>query len=176
MEAEAAATRDSPPPGTDLLAQGDDRFTLKINFDARQPRTGYPSYEDTSYKASISPSWNAIFASVAPSMINEASEFALNQAFKDFLTKESLRRYQSRKEFKGRGLRNFRFHKDEIETCIVQLRALGLISESKNEKGMVERAEKKVESVGGLVAYVGFGLVAWGRSTWSRRKQEKGGV
>jgi len=136
LEAEAAATRDSPPPGTDLLAQGDDRFAIDITFEARQPLSGYPSYEDTTYTASIAPSWNAIFAAVAPSMINEASDSALHQAFRDFLTRESQRRYEARKEFKGRGLRNFRFRKDEIETCIVQLRALGLISESDKKRSV----------------------------------------
>lgn len=136
LEAEAAATRESPPPGTDLLAQGDDRFTLNISFDARQLLSVYPSYEDTSYTASITPTWNAIFAAVAPTMINEASDSALHQAFRDFLTRESQRRYQGRKEFKERGLRNFRFHKDEIETCVVQLRALGLISESDKKRSV----------------------------------------
>ena len=136
LEAEAVATRDSPPVGTELLAQGEDRFTLNIIFAARESLSSYPYHEDTDYKATIASTWNSIFAAVAPSMINEASDSALHHAFNDFLTKESLRRYQGRKEFKERELVRFRFQKDEIETCIVQLRALGLIRESDKKRSV----------------------------------------
>jgi Domain of unknown function (DUF4062) len=137
LEAEAAAARDIPPPGTESLAQGDDRFTLSIAFTARKSLgDNYPYHEDTRYTASITPTWNSIFAAVAPSMINEAPDAALHRAFRDFLTKESQRRYQGRKEFKERELRDFGFHKDEIETCIVQLRALGLIRESDKKRSV----------------------------------------
>jgi Domain of unknown function (DUF4062) len=136
LEAEAAAVRDSPPPGTESLAQGDDRFELKIAFTARESLSSYPYDKDLRYTASITPTWNAIFAAVAPSMINEAADAALHRAFRDFLTKESLRRFQGRKEFKDRELRDFAFHKDEIETCIVQLRALGLIRDSDKKRSV----------------------------------------
>jgi hypothetical protein len=136
LEAEAIATRDSPPPGTELLAQGEDRFALNIEFDARRSVSSYPFEEDTRYKALITPTWNSIFASVAPSMINESSASALQHAFTDFLTKESRRRYQNRKQFKESELRRFTFQKDEIETCIVQLRALGLIKESDKKRSV----------------------------------------
>ena len=136
LEAEALAARDSPPSGTEALAQAEDRFPLSIEFTARLRLSDYPYREDTRYTASITPSWNSIFASVAPSMINEASDNALRRAFTDFLTGESLRRYGKRKEFKERELRDFNFQKDEIETCIVQLRALGLISESDKKRSV----------------------------------------
>jgi hypothetical protein len=136
LEAEAAATRDSPPPGTESLAQGDDRFELNIEFTARQRLPGHPYHKDLRYTASITPTWNAIFAAVAPSMINEAADAALHRVFRDFLIKESQRRFKNRKEFKDRELLGFSFQKDEIETCIVQLRALGLIRESDKKRSV----------------------------------------
>lgn len=136
LEAEAAAARDSPPAGTESLAQGDDRFTLNIAFTSRESLSSYPYTKDTRYSASITPTWNAIFAAVAPSMINESADAALHRTFRDFLTKESLRRFQNRKEFKDRELRDFSFHKDEIETCIVQMRALGLIRDSDKKRSV----------------------------------------
>lgn len=52
------------------------------------------------------------------------------------MRRESLRAFQGRKEFKGRTLRDFAFHSDEIETCIVQLRALGLIKENDRKRSV----------------------------------------
>lgn len=136
LEQEAASLRDRPPPGTEVLAQGDDKFELRLSFAARKEVPAYPYHEDQGYTASITPSWNAIFAAVAPSMINEASDASLRQSFRDFLRRESLRAFQGRKEFKGRTLRDFAFHSDEIETCIVQLRALGLIKENDRKRSV----------------------------------------
>lgn len=136
LEQEAASLRDKPPSGTEVLAQGDDKFELHLSFDARKTISGYPFHEDQGYTASITPTWNAIFAAVAPTMINEASDVALRQAFNDFLRRESLKAFQSRKEFKDRNLINFVFRKDEIETCMVQLRALGLIKENDRKRSV----------------------------------------
>jgi hypothetical protein len=118
------------------LAQRDDRFEVNIAFTAREATSSYPYQKDLRYTASITPTWNAIFAAVGPSMINEAGGTALHRTFRDYLTKESLRRFQGRKEFKNRELRDIAFQKDEIETCIVQLRALGLISESDKKRSV----------------------------------------
>jgi hypothetical protein len=136
LEKQAAALRDRPPAGTEALAQGDDHFELNLSFDARKKIPSYPYYEDQGYTASITPTWNAIFGAVAPTMINEASDQALRQAFRDFLTRESLKAFQSRKEFKDRELRHFSFRADEIETCVVQLRALGLIKENDRKRSI----------------------------------------
>jgi hypothetical protein len=136
FEQEAAALRDRPPSGTEVLAQGDDKFELHLSFVAQKKLSAYPYHEDQGYTASITPTWNALFAAVAPSMINEASDLALRQAFNDFLRRESMKAFQSRKEFKERELRNFSFRKDEIETCMVQLRALGLIKENDRKRSI----------------------------------------
>jgi hypothetical protein len=136
LEQEAVALRDQPPPGTENLAQGDDRFELHLSFKARKAIKEYPYHEDQGYTASITPSWNAIFAAVAPTMINEASDASLRQSFRDFFGRESVKAFQGRKEFKDRTLRDFSFHRDEIETCIVQLRALGLIKENDRKRSV----------------------------------------
>ena len=136
LEQEAASLRDRPPPGTDALAQGDDKFEFHLSFVARKELTDYPYHDDQDYKASITPTWNSLFAAVAPSMINEASNVGLRQKFRDFLQRESLRAFQGRREFKERSLRSFEFRDDEIETCIVQLRALGLIKENDRKRSV----------------------------------------
>jgi hypothetical protein len=136
LEQQAAALRDRPPAGTEALAQGDDHFELHLSFVARKELPSYPYHEDQGYTASITPTWNAIFAAVAPPMINEASDQGLRKAFRDFLTRESLKAFQNRKEFKGKTLWDFSFRADEIETCMVQLRALELIRENDRKRSV----------------------------------------
>lgn len=136
LEQEAAESRDQPPPGTESLAQGDDKFELHLSFKSRKVIKVYPYHEDQGYTASITPSWHAIFAAVAPTMINEASDASLRNSFREFFSRESLKAFQGRTEFKDRTLREFTFRTDEIETCIVQLRALGLIKENDRKRSV----------------------------------------
>lgn len=136
LEQQAQSLRDKPPAGTEILSQGDDKFEIHMSFDARKELSEYPYHDDQRYTASIRPTWNAIFAAVAPSMINESSEAGLRQSFNEFLRRESIRTFQSREEFKGRELISFSFRKDEIETCVVQLRALGLIKENDRKRSI----------------------------------------
>jgi hypothetical protein len=124
----ASAERDTgPPPGTEGLAQGNDRIQLSISFTARVVGSRYPYDQDLRYRGSISPTWNQTFAAVAPSMTNEATDQSLRLKIQAFISQEARRLYQSEKKLKGRELVEFSHSPTEIDTCIVQLRALGLI-------------------------------------------------
>jgi hypothetical protein len=125
---QASADRDTgPPPGTEALAQGDDRVELNVQFTARPNSSKYPHDKDTGYRASISPTWNQIFAAVAPTMTNEATDHVLRAALKSFLSQETAKAYRDKSQFKNMQLVEFRQTSSEIDTCIIQLRALGLI-------------------------------------------------
>jgi len=60
-------------------------------------------------------------------MTNEATDGVLRSAIKTFITQEASRVYQSKKQFKDKNLVEFAHTSSEIDTCIIQLRALGLI-------------------------------------------------
>lgn len=148
-----ASVRDAgPPPGTDELAQGTDRFEINIAFTARPNGSVYPHDNDRRYRASINPTWNAMFAAVAPTMINEATDAALRNALRMFLLSEANRSYQDRKEFNSKQLREFSIADEQIDTCIVQMRALGLIKE--NDK------KRSVKDVGTYWALTPYGNTA----------------
>jgi len=152
---QVAATRDTgPPPGTDELAQGTDRFEISFNFTARPYDSHYPHVADTRYKATISPTWNSIFAAVAPTMINEATDKGLRNSLNSFFLGEARRSYQSRKQFKEKTLREFTFPDYQFDTCIVQMRALGLIKE--NDK---RRSLKDTGTYWALTAYGNSAMV-----------------
>lgn len=127
LECELENERTAPPPGTEDLRQGDDNFEIEFRFVARKELEKYPYHDDTSYMATIEPTWNDIFAEVAPKMINECSDADLRTAFRSHFTALANADFGKDKDLKGRQLRNFRFKNEDLDTCIVQLRALGLI-------------------------------------------------
>ena len=132
LEKEAASIRDRPPAGTEDLAQGDDRFEFRLRFFSKSSRF----HEGKMHTSSMMLSWNSIFAATAPSMINEASDQDLRASFKGFLSGEARRIFQIDKAFEGQILEDFSFPNREIETCIIQLRALGLIRESEKKRSL----------------------------------------
>jgi len=127
-ELEAAATADAltPPPGTEQFEQGEDGFEVRIALRARD----VDAYTSEPSSGSIVFSWNDIFAGVAPTMINEASDTDLRAAFNEFFEARTREEWKNLKAIKGRVLSSFTIPKEQMETCIIQFRALGLIRES----------------------------------------------
>lgn len=138
LEAETSKLRDSPPPGSEDLASGEDQFEVALTFQAG-PETYFngPGQEASlTYSGSVEQSWNEIFAAVAPTLITEASDAALKRTMRNFLEQAAFDNYSEFDEFKGRRLSSFRIDSDDIDTCIVQLRALGLIQESDKKRSV----------------------------------------
>lgn len=134
LETELESTRTSAPAGTEVLMQGDDPFEMQLSFYAAPHGGGYSSRRG--YTATISPSWNEIFAGVAPVLISEANEPALRQAFKNSLSKISKNEFKDHEDLEDQTLSDFSFSNDDIYTCMVQLRALGLIKESDKKRSI----------------------------------------
>lgn len=137
LQSELDRTRTDPPPGTEDLMQGEDPFMVNLSFRARTPG-GYVSPKE--YTASFGPTWNEIFAGVAPVLINEASEPALRNAFRSHFTRLAHEVFNKSEDVEGKVLDRFKFRDDEIDTCIVQLRALGLIRESDRKRSVRDTA------------------------------------
>jgi hypothetical protein len=136
LEREAVSIRDKPPVGSEHLAQDEDQFECSVAFTGRDKTERYPYPSDIRYRASITPTWNAIFAAVAPCMINEARDQTLRNAFTSYLQQESYKAFAQRKEFKERALVDFKFSSIDIDTCMIQLRALGLIQASDKKRSL----------------------------------------
>jgi hypothetical protein len=73
LEAHLEVSRTQPPDSARDLAQGTDTFAFRYSFIARRYKTTY-DYDDTSYSSGLSLTWENIFAAVAPTLINEASD------------------------------------------------------------------------------------------------------
>jgi len=138
LQAELVASRSAPPLGTEDLMQSDDAYKMKVSFGATPSGGGWN--DERKYNSSISPTWNELFAGVAPVMINETTEPSLRSAFKSYLTSISRAEFTEHPELESNSLSSFSFSKSEIDTCMIQMRALGLIKESDKKRSVRDTA------------------------------------
>ncbi|MYN65607.1 MAG: DUF4062 domain-containing protein [Acidobacteria bacterium] len=136
LEQSAEADKTHPPEGTEDLMQGDDEFEIHFEFVAS---SGY-SDEDEKHRGSHRFTWNAIFGAVAPGMINECPEHRLSINFRHAFAQGARAAMRSKKNLRGYKLVQFQFSDDEIETCLLQFRALGLIVESVRARSVKDRS------------------------------------
>lgn len=128
LQTELSRARISAPKGSEGLAQGDQEHSIRFSFSATPPG----DYQSSTWSSSFNPTWNEIFACIAPLMIHEATEPALKHALDSLSETENDERLREDKRLARAALRNFRIGQDDFQTIKVQLRALGLIA--KNDK------------------------------------------
>ena len=126
LQAELSRVRVSAPKGSEGLAQGDEEHSVRFSFYATAPGT----FQDATWSSSFTPTWNEIFACIAPLMIHEATEPALKSALDSLAETENLDRLQKEKSLARHRLHSFHISQEDFQTIKVQLRALGLIAKS----------------------------------------------
>ena len=126
LQTELSRARISAPKGSEGLAQGDEEHAINFSFAAKAPG----EYQSQTWSSSFSPTWNEMFACIAPLMIHEATEPALKSALDNFAETENLGRLRADKRLVRHALARFRISEDDFQTVKVQLRALGLIAKS----------------------------------------------
>ncbi len=130
LEQELAADASRPPKGTEDLVRGDEPFRIDFNFVVRDPEDPFPHGNDSLFEAWIMPTWNEIYGAIAPMMINEPTDSAVRRGIQSFLMERGHREFQNDPDLKGKSLIKYQFRSEQIETIIVQFRALGLIEHS----------------------------------------------
>jgi hypothetical protein len=138
LESQLDQIRTEPPEGTEDLLQGEDTFEVAYHLLAYPPDA--EQFDDaTPYDGSTKPTWNEIFAAIAPVMINEASDSEVRKAFHDWVAgvvrQELAEGDLAKHEIVSIGVSN-----TPIDTCLVQLRALGLIRESDRRRSLKDTA------------------------------------
>lgn len=131
LENDLQSARTSPPKGTDTLCQGNDQVKIAYSFDAVNRQ-----YNETSYSDSFRPSWNSLFAAIAPVLIQEATDGAIQKAMNAFIERSNEPRLTKIKEFKLHTLREFRVEQSDFQTMKVQLLALGLMKKSTRPRSL----------------------------------------
>ncbi|KWZ35076.1 DUF4062 domain-containing protein [Burkholderia anthina] len=135
LQAELQATRTTGPAGTAELAQGADEFKISYRFIASPSRW---AHDGTTYKASITTGWDEIFAALSPLMIHEAAESALTTALDKLVRHVALPILQKDRDLKGLNILDVKAEAEDFQTIKVQLRALGLITQSTTKNRSVK--------------------------------------
>lgn len=124
------------PKGTEVFAQGKDEVCLKYSFNAYEilaySRKGYTCEHEDNY------TWDAIFACVAPSMIDECTDYIFRNSLEEFISQNSswkkVKDYRDLEEEEG-----FSIHQDSFDLVKVQLRALGLITLGEKKRSSTDK-------------------------------------
>lgn len=123
-----------PPKGSANLSQGEDLVKIGLSFSA----TDKQSHIRYNCTAPIEVSWNSLFETIAPHMINECTESKMSSALND-LIKSYSKEISQREKFKHlSNFTNFTIDIDSYNLVKVQLRALGLICLSSKKKSTTD--------------------------------------
>lgn len=132
LESEVQAARVTAPEGISELASGDDVFELDYTFHALSD--DYSISMDYSWSTPIS--WDDIFFTVSPLMLNEASDALLVRALNNLVVESCSDELNSIPELEGLNLKEFKVSQDSYYTIQIQLRALGLIVQSEKNRSV----------------------------------------
>jgi hypothetical protein len=127
--------RTSAPKGTDSFSQDDDQYEAKFSIRRRKDEMDFSGTRST---GKVRVTWNEIFYSISPLMINEATESTLSREINKLI--EDKIGSQIRKRFSGENVDMFQIHDEHFKTIIVQLRALGLITKSMKNRSVKDKA------------------------------------
>jgi hypothetical protein len=137
LEKKLSAVANEAPEGAGLLAQGQDEISLGYTFTASEDRW---AHNGTTYDADAVVSWDDIFSSLAPLMIDEADESTMTAALNALVRSKEISGLEKQKSLKDLNLLEFKVKRDDFQTVKVQLRALGLITKSTKNRSVKDTA------------------------------------
>ena len=134
--------RTQAPPGTENMAQGEQKFLLMINVEGTWESEIGKQFR-LKIKVEVALTWNRVFGSFGLKMMQEADEKALVNALKAvvvkdnrFLLREKFYRkaeeeaYNENSKLEGFKLKPITLAQEDFQTILLQLKALGLIQHS----------------------------------------------
>jgi len=122
LEKELEKERKEPPKGTEKYAQGEQYFEINYVFDVYEQK----SFKFTTWESKFYLKWNDIFSHISPSMLDENTEYDLENRVNSYIA-DKLYKQKSKKFEKPK---NFRITRESFDSIIVQFYALGLIKKS----------------------------------------------
>lgn len=137
LERKLSDAATSAPEGSNTFAQGDEEISLSYTF--LSSPSGY-RHDATTYVKDSVLTWDEIFSSLAPLMIDEADEAALMTALNSLIRAKEYSDLMTDAKLKGTKLMEFSVRRDDFQTVKVQLRALGLITKSTKNRSVKDTA------------------------------------
>lgn len=137
LRGELETARAAASINSEDLAQGEDPHEITFTFIAsKSGRDGKFSF--SKFTADFIAKWNDIFASIAPLMIDEASEKTLKEGLLDFIVFRNKPYLID--DFEGAKIHTFGVEDADLHTIIIQLRALGLIHKSTKVRSVRDKS------------------------------------
>lgn len=149
LEAEKIAPEDQAPEGAETLAQGQENvsFLTHFRYEWIDDRGDFNRRRNANRWVEIEITWDEIFASVAPKMLDESDESGLEVALSDWvferefsvLVQKALDGYKgAERKLRDETMRSFSLDidKDAFGVIVLQLVALGLIQKSEKRRSV----------------------------------------
>jgi hypothetical protein len=135
LQHELEEARTQAPPGTELLAQGEDSFEIHYTCSSQRVAQNYDldflfKEKPLSWSRSVTSSWNDIFWRISPLLIDEESDYYICRSLNSWIEELEIPRLTKIEKAKGLRFGSFEINDDDFQTIKVQLRALGLITQS----------------------------------------------
>lgn len=163
LESEIEESKTQAPKGTEKLAQGEDIFKVNVVF----LTTNIKTTEDYDWRWEVELSWDQLFSELSPLMIHEAKVIELRRRFNDLIEMVVKDEVPLDDDYKGhRNIRGIQASTTDFETMLIQLSALGLITQNEkknrsvNDKGPFWKLTPYgVSHMNRLRAILGSGLI-----------------
>jgi hypothetical protein len=141
LESQLGYIKTNAPAGTDNLSQGDELFDIRFTYELQYKNSldmDFLARRPNRYSYSIKCSWNDIFSAVSPIVINEANEEAFVEKVNKFISDLSTDELHVKKGKKNDDcfFTDFQVNTSDFDKIKIQLRALGLIAESKRNRSI----------------------------------------
>ncbi|MGV3461025.1 MAG: DUF4062 domain-containing protein [Flavobacterium sp.] len=125
--------RTQAPEGSEKFAQGDEEVNLTIHFTFTEAGL----YRGKIYHREVENiTWNDIFYTISPLMIDEVSDLDLKKALDKFVRNDNYHIFKRQDKFKDGSITAFELTDDDFQTIKVQFRALGLITKSNKSRSV----------------------------------------
>lgn len=124
------------PKGTEILSSGDDIFKLTFIVTARGETFRVQSKK---YRISLDLSWNQIFASISPLLIDETSEENLRHKINELIKAEIYEDLVGKFKKEQRSPDIFQIIDTDFQTIKIQFRALNYMTESLKKRSIHDK-------------------------------------
>jgi Domain of unknown function (DUF4062) len=134
LENEAIQTRTSAPKGTEGLSGGDETYGIKFKYSSKDE-----DYKQYTYTFQYDKSWNAVFSTIRPSMLDEIIDRLLKKELDKMVLGDMGRKMSEDPQHKVHKLGSFEIEEQAFNTIKIQLKALGLIMQSEKKRSVTNQ-------------------------------------
>lgn len=126
------------PEGAEDLSQGDDKLKIKFQFLGTGKNYNVEPYTQY-YEGFVEITWNKLFATISPLMIDEVNEIVLKKKVSEFIANEGIEAVKEDMDKANRKASQITMYDDDFQTIKIQFRALNMITESIKKRGVHDK-------------------------------------